>query len=63
MPYLLFFEKAAKFEIVICCKLKVALYGLRKLAEKSLRWQKLWLADSGLICSNTVKPVLNITRK
>ena len=23
------FEKAAKFEIVICCKLKVALYGLR----------------------------------
>ena len=21
-------EKAAKFEIVICCKLKVALYGL-----------------------------------
>ena len=22
------FEKAAKFEIVVCCKLKVALYGL-----------------------------------
>ena len=22
------FEKAAKFEIVVCCKLKMALYGL-----------------------------------
>ena len=25
---LTFFEKAAKFEMVVCCKLKVALYGL-----------------------------------
>ena len=25
---LVIFEKAAKFEIVVCCKLKVALYGL-----------------------------------
>ena len=25
------FEKAAKFEIVVCCKLKVALYGLSHL--------------------------------
>ena len=23
------FEKAAKFEIVVCCKLKVVLYGLK----------------------------------
>ena len=23
------FEKAAKFDIVVCCKLEVALYGLR----------------------------------
>ena len=30
MKYALFviFEKAAKFEIVVCCKLLVALYGL-----------------------------------
>ena len=25
------FEKAAKFEIVVCCKLLVVLYGLKKL--------------------------------
>ena len=25
------FEKVAKFEIVVCCKLLVALYGLKKL--------------------------------
>ena len=25
---LVIFEKAAKFEIVVCCKLQVALYGL-----------------------------------
>ena len=30
MKYALFiiFEKAAKFEIVVCCKLEVVLYGL-----------------------------------
>ena len=30
MPYLFSFEKEAKLEIVICCKLQVALYGLNK---------------------------------
>ena len=29
MPYLLLFEKAAKLEIVVCCKLQVELYGLK----------------------------------
>ena len=28
MKYHALFEKAAKFKIVVCCKLKVALYGL-----------------------------------
>ena len=28
MPYLLFLETAAKQLIVVCCKYKVALYGL-----------------------------------
>ena len=28
---LVIFEKAAKFEIVVCCKFKVALYGLSDL--------------------------------
>ena len=27
--YLFIFEKGAKFEIVVCCKLQVALYGLK----------------------------------
>ena len=30
------FEKAAKFEIVVCCKLKVALYGLIKCKSEVL---------------------------
>ena len=32
MPFFVIFEKAAKFEIVVCCKLKVTLYGSIRVA-------------------------------
>ena len=32
MPYFLFLKKAAKFLIVVCCKFKLALYGLNDFA-------------------------------
>ena len=35
------FEKAAKFEIVICCKLLVALYGLMAI-KQALKFQISW---------------------
>ena len=37
------FEKAAKFEIVVCCKLWVALYGLKYLERLKIqeRYQKI----------------------
>ena len=40
------FEKAAKFEIVVCCKLYVALYGLTQ-ADKSV---SLTMASLGFHC-------------
>ena len=36
IPNLLFLKKAAKFEIVVCCKLLVALYGLIEKDEAKL---------------------------
>ena len=30
------FEKAAKFEIVVCCKLKVTLHGLTPLVHSNM---------------------------
>ena len=35
------FEKAAKFEIVVCCKLLVALYGLMAI-KQALKFQISW---------------------
>ena len=37
------FEKAAKFEIVVCCKLKVALSGLTAiLLVIGIQWYTFW---------------------
>ena len=37
MPNLFVFEKAAKNKIVVCCKLKVALYGLTITAYQAVK--------------------------
>ena len=48
MPNLLFL-KAVKFEIVVCCKLKVALYGLRPLVAG-----KLYIPDQLCSCRRNI---------
>ena len=42
------FEKAAKFEIVVCCKFYVAFYGLRSKGGKTFRWTFFILMDYGI---------------
>ena len=62
MPYLLFLKKAAKFEIVICCKLQVALYGLTWI--KFLQFTKWkaskWCHNHHHICGIGIEWVLTL---
>ena len=47
------FEKAANFEIVVCCKVKVALYGLKLQKTLLLLFAtKLLQSNRKLICDN-----------
>ena len=43
-------EKAAKFEIVICCKLSVALYGLRSGGNPGVSYERHFMQFIYAIC-------------